>query len=931
MSRERRSRAAGRRHRRSACSQSPGRGSTRAPAPAACCSSACSRACRRSPPSRRPARGRPRSRAPSLVALLVALALATAADRPGRLVAARRRAPGRPSALDRARRPGGRIGRRACPVSPADAPALVALLDARARGAGRRGAAWQIVVRRRPVAGSGDRRRRARLPLDRRAAGVRRRGRGPRARRADRRARAVRRQPGIRRAASAARWRRARARRRWRSPWPPGSEPVRRRRATRGGPGRTGTSAPRPPTSAAAASTCARATARSTGRPTPRVAFTVGDRPRPPAARGEPRRSSTASRSPSREAGASDALPVVGRDHRRPGRRARRTTRRDRRTSRWSARARRWCSPRAARSGSSAASPGRRTWWATRSAWRTPLQPGDRYTRAHPGPAAAAGRPGGGAHLRAAGGARGRHRACAPPTGGCRSNVPLWGGGEQQPDDALLGPYAEVRALTRRVIGDAATPYAAVNRIEAHLRRDYVYDEAPPYPTSLPDDWPAGRRAGSPPPLVDFLLDSRRGFCQHFAGSMAVMLRSLGIPARVAVGYTGGTLRLGTATATACSTATPTRGSRSGSPATAGCPSTRRPGRSAPNPASVSSPDYAPDADRHRPRRARRRGGRSPRSATSDEPRRDARAEPSRRPPAPAAGGGGRRWRRPRLALGARRARPAARLAPAPRGAAALPRAATAATSAAGSSPPPRELEASLAPLGWAPAGRGLRQRARRGDPRPHRGRPVGALPARRPRALRPRAARRGRGRCGVARAVGAAPRRSAAARPGACGSSRALGIRGARARYGGRDERNRADAYEAFCNGQWLLRGARVRQAAIALERAKALEPDKGVDPRGARAGLPGRALLRARRRGVRRRGRAVAHRRLRPLRAGALALAPRRSARRAPLPPGAACFGTDSRPWTAEDRSARRAQPGGGRNSVPSGTSKPIRTMLS
>jgi tetratricopeptide (TPR) repeat protein len=35
-------------------------------------------------------------------------------------------------------------------------------------------------------------------------------------------------------------------------------------------------------------------------------------------------------------------------------------------------------------------------------------------------------------------------------------------------------------------------------------------------------------------------------------------------------------------------------------------------------------------------------------------------------------------------------------------------------------------------------------------------------------------------------------------------------------------------DAYEAFCNGQWLLEAREYRQAVIALERAKALEPDK-------------------------------------------------------------------------------------------------------
>jgi transglutaminase-like putative cysteine protease len=40
--------------------------------------------------------------------------------------------------------------------------------------------------------------------------------------------------------------------------------------------------------------------------------------------------------------------------------------------------------------------------------------------------------------------------------------------------------------------------------------------------------------------LLDFLTTSRRGFCQQFASGMAVMLRTLGIPARVAIGFTAG-------------------------------------------------------------------------------------------------------------------------------------------------------------------------------------------------------------------------------------------------------------------------------------------------------------------------------------------------------------------------------------------------------
>lgn len=48
------------------------------------------------------------------------------------------------------------------------------------------------------------------------------------------------------------------------------------------------------------------------------------------------------------------------------------------------------------------------------------------------------------------------------------------------------------------------------------------------------------------PPLLDrdpidgFLFDTRRGFCEHYAGAFTVLLRAAGIPARVVTGYQGG-------------------------------------------------------------------------------------------------------------------------------------------------------------------------------------------------------------------------------------------------------------------------------------------------------------------------------------------------------------------------------------------------------
>jgi transglutaminase-like putative cysteine protease len=85
-----------------------------------------------------------------------------------------------------------------------------------------------------------------------------------------------------------------------------------------------------------------------------------------------------------------------------------------------------------------------------------------------------------------------------------------------------------VRDLARRVAGDAATPYDKAVRIQDYLRKSYPYDlrVAPP---------PAGQDA------VDyFLFDASGGFCSYYSTAMAVMLRSLGVPARVASGYNMG-------------------------------------------------------------------------------------------------------------------------------------------------------------------------------------------------------------------------------------------------------------------------------------------------------------------------------------------------------------------------------------------------------
>jgi protein-glutamine gamma-glutamyltransferase len=94
---------------------------------------------------------------------------------------------------------------------------------------------------------------------------------------------------------------------------------------------------------------------------------------------------------------------------------------------------------------------------------------------------------------------------------------------------SALGQYERLYTIARRVAEDS-TPYGAVVKLETWLRTnsEFVYEEQPPRP--LP----------GVPPLVDFVARTREGYCQHYAGAMALMLRYLGIPARVAAGFTSG-------------------------------------------------------------------------------------------------------------------------------------------------------------------------------------------------------------------------------------------------------------------------------------------------------------------------------------------------------------------------------------------------------
>ena len=74
----------------------------------------------------------------------------------------------------------------------------------------------------------------------------------------------------------------------------------------------------------------------------------------------------------------------------------------------------------------------------------------------------------------------------------------------------------------------AVTPYQKLMALQNWFRTTFTYDL----------DVPLGNSNDA---IAAFLRD-RRGFCQQFAGTFAVMARTLGIPARIAVGYTQGDL-----------------------------------------------------------------------------------------------------------------------------------------------------------------------------------------------------------------------------------------------------------------------------------------------------------------------------------------------------------------------------------------------------
>jgi len=76
--------------------------------------------------------------------------------------------------------------------------------------------------------------------------------------------------------------------------------------------------------------------------------------------------------------------------------------------------------------------------------------------------------------------------------------------------------------------GGAANDAEVVDRV-------YQYFETTPFEYSL-----IPPSLDETDPLGDFLFNTREGYCEHYASSFTIIMRMLGVPARVVVGYQGG-------------------------------------------------------------------------------------------------------------------------------------------------------------------------------------------------------------------------------------------------------------------------------------------------------------------------------------------------------------------------------------------------------
>jgi hypothetical protein len=109
--------------------------------------------------------------------------------------------------------------------------------------------------------------------------------------------------------------------------------------------------------------------------------------------------------------------------------------------------------------------------------------------------------------------------------------IPVWGSSTKKrtllPIDSRLVEASNQAWHASGADEPGTSEYGAVVALESYFHdKQFHYDQTPP--------------TGPGPVLAYFMLHSHRGYCQMYSGSMVLVLRLHGIPARVAYGFTEG-------------------------------------------------------------------------------------------------------------------------------------------------------------------------------------------------------------------------------------------------------------------------------------------------------------------------------------------------------------------------------------------------------
>ncbi len=117
---------------------------------------------------------------------------------------------------------------------------------------------------------------------------------------------------------------------------------------------------------------------------------------------------------------------------------------------------------------------------------------------------------------------RRRYRAASSPATYLSEDVATGAGANRPPHVT-----DEVLALARSFAADGGGAEAVTSRILSYFREQpFHYTLTPP---------PTGEA-----PVHDFLFETRRGYCEHYASAFAALMRAAGFEARVVLGYQGG-------------------------------------------------------------------------------------------------------------------------------------------------------------------------------------------------------------------------------------------------------------------------------------------------------------------------------------------------------------------------------------------------------